>query len=315
MRIVATTKYGYLAGALNNEDFPGIKVETTTFPDGEVYHRLNPDHILNEDVCLIGGTHDDSSTLELFDMACAIVKLGANSLIIVIPWYGYATMEREVKSGEIVKAKTRATLLSAIPRAKGKNTIMFIDLHSEGIPYYFNEDNVNTVHIYAKDLVMKMCKMAALNKADPDFVLGSTDAGRAKWIESLSNDMGVDCALITKRRTSGTETKVTSVNADVCGRVVVIYDDMIRTGGSLISAAKVYKDNGAVAVFAVATHGVFPGNSLLKLKQSGLIDKIYVTDTHPRSYQLKDEMRDFLDVHRVSDLILSRLLAQIPFVV
>lgn len=116
-----------------------------------------------------------------------------------------------------------------------------------------------------------------------DFVLGATDAGRAKWVESLANDLGVQAGFVFKRRTSGTDTEVTALAANVRGRKVVIYDDMIRTGGSLIGAARAYLDSGASHVAAVCTHGVFPAGALDTLAASGLFTEVACTDSHPNA--------------------------------
>jgi ribose-phosphate pyrophosphokinase len=91
---------------------------------------------------------------------------------------------------------------------------------------------------------------------------------------------------------SGEKTEITGVSATVQGRCVVIYDDMIRTGGSLMQAAKAYREAGARSVYAVATHGVFPGDSWARIKNSGLLDGIGCTDTHPNVLALpKKEIR------------------------
>jgi ribose-phosphate pyrophosphokinase len=122
-----------------------------------------------------------------------------------------------------------------------------------------------------------------------EFVLGATDAGRAKWVESLANDLGVEGAFIFKRRHEDGTTEAASMNADVRGRTVVIYDDMVRTGGSLIGAARAYLDAGAMSTAAVATHGVFPGDALRRLADSGLFTHIVCTDSHPRAHELADQ--------------------------
>lgn len=233
MIIYTTQSYKYF---LETSGFMKMSVENGNveflkFPDGETYHQLKDD-LRGKNVCLVGGTETDSSTLELYDMACHIAKQKPKQLIICIPYYGYSTMERAVKHGEVVKAKSRARLLSSIP---GNNTFMFLDLHSEGIPHYL-EGNATPIHLYAKNIIFSACK--DLSNYKNDFVLGSTDAGRAKWVESLSKDMCVNCAIIIKRRSSGSETEVTGINADVKDKHVIIYDDMIRTGGSIIRAAK-----------------------------------------------------------------------------
>lgn len=90
------------------------EVEVRRFPDGERYQRIVTP-IRDRDVVLVGGTASDTDTLELYDLACSLSKYGAESLTLVIPYYGYSTMERAIRSGEVVTAKTRARLLSAIP--------------------------------------------------------------------------------------------------------------------------------------------------------------------------------------------------------
>ncbi len=278
---------------LEEGEFEEGKVEVNVFPDGERYQRVLAE-VDNRDVILVGGTISDSSTLELYDLATALVQQGARSLTLIIPFFGYSTMERAVKQGEVITAKTRARLLSSIPKACFGNQVVLLDLHSEGLPHYF-EGGIRSVHLYAKKLVTD----AARRVGGENFVLASTDSGRAKWVESLANDMGVDAAFVFKRRLSGDTTEVTSINADVSGRNVVIYDDMIRTGGSLIKAAAAYKDAGANEISVVTTHGLFIGNAFQKIKDSGLFRWVCSTDSHPQATQIQDNCYILLPVHNV----------------
>jgi len=301
--LFSTPEYKYLAQKVYDEQFFEYgEIEVKTFPDGERYQRIISD-VKNRNVVIISGTISDKETLTLYDLACAIAKYDAKKLTIVIPYYGYSTMERAVKYGEVVTAKTRARLLSTIPNAKDGNHFIMIDLHSEGIPFYF-EGDVTSKHLYAK----KVIKKAALNLAKElnynDFILASTDAGRAKWVESLANDMGVGGAFVLKRRISGTNTQVTAINADVEGKLVIIYDDMIRTGGSLIHAAQAYKNAGADKIAVISTHGLFPNDAVKRLKDSELFIKIIVTDTHPNALKYEG---DFLKVVSVGELIRGEL--------
>lgn len=256
------------------------QVEARSFPDGERYQRIVQD-VDNREVILLGGTTSDTETLRLYDLACGLVKYGAWSLTLIIPFFGYSTMERAVRHGEVVTAKTRARLLSSLPSASEGNRVVLVDLHVSGMQHYF-EGNVRTVHLYAKPVIME----AARRLGGQDFVLACTDAGRAKWVESLANDMDVTPAFVFKRRLSGEDTEVTAISANVQGRRVVIYDDMIRTGSSLMGAARAYLDAGATEVAALATHGVFPGGAFARLRDSGLFSSITCTDTHPRAHEL-----------------------------
>src|SRR6185312_10534308 len=100
---------------------------------------------------------------------------GACSLTLVVPYFGYATMERATKPGEVVTAKSRARILSSLPPARFGNRIVLMDLHTEGIPYYF-EGALRTFHVYAKPRI----ETAARELGGDEFVLACTDAGRAK---------------------------------------------------------------------------------------------------------------------------------------
>ncbi len=299
--IFSTGSYAYLKNEiLHSSAFDDGGVESQTFPDGERYHRILADTD-GRDTILVGGTVDDRETLELFDLACALAQGGAFSLTIVIPYFGYSTMERAVKPGEIVKAKTRALLFSSVPRTSRGNRVVLMDLHTEGLPHYF-EAGIRPVHLYCKPVIME----AARELGGDDFVLASTDAGRAKWVESLANDMDVPAAFVYKRRLSGSETQISGINAEVKGKHVIIYDDMIRTGGSLVEAAKAYRAAGAGKVSVIATHGIFAGNAVEKLQGSKVIDTVVVTDTHPNAIAAQS---DFIRVKTVGKLLAEKLSA------
>ncbi|MCS7073287.1 MAG: ribose-phosphate diphosphokinase [Bacteroidia bacterium] len=295
MLVYATQNYQYFANLLVQDfAFKEGRLERNWFPDGESYHRIL-DSVTDQTVILVGGTINDQETMELFDLGCSLTNYGVDSLRIVIPYFGYSTMERAVKPGEVVKAKHRARLLSAIPSGTKNNEVLLMDLHAEGIPHYFG-DNVFSVHLYAKEMVMAAIRELG---GSSDWIVASTDAGRAKWVESLANEMGVEAAFVYKQRLSGTQTKVTGVNADVRGKTVVIYDDMIRTGGSLMKAAQAYLANGAKEIFAVTTHVIMPENARDTIQQSGLIQKIIGMNTHPRAYLLAN---DFLQIKNIAPI-------------
>lgn len=293
------TDYEYLAErVLTSGLFEKGELEVSHFTDGERYQRIIC-NVENRDVVLLGGTVSDQATLELYDLASSLVSYGANSLTLVIPYFGYSTMERAVLSGEIVTAKTRARLLSCIPRSNRGNKVLLFDLHSEGIQYYF-EHGLYPVHVYCKDIVIA----AAREYGGNNFVMASTDAGRAKWVESLANDMGVNAAFILKRRLKGDHTEVSAINADVSGKTVIIYDDMIRSGGSIINAAQTYKNAGAGDIYVITTHGLFVNDGINKLKNSGLIKKLICTDSHVNTQYIAD---DFTEIRSIAGLISSNL--------
>ncbi|RYD91566.1 MAG: ribose-phosphate pyrophosphokinase [Sphingobacteriales bacterium] len=297
--LFAINDYQYLADkVLDCGDFEKGEIEVSQFTDGERYQRIIS-KVEHRDVVLLGGTVTDQATMALYDLASSLVSYGANSLTLVIPYFGYSTMERAVLSGEVVTAKTRARLLSAIPRSNRGNKVVLFDLHSEGIQYYFEHD-LYPVHVYCKDIVTT----TARRYGGSDFVMASTDAGRAKWVESLANDLHVNAAFILKRRLKNDHTEVSAINADVAGKNVVIYDDMIRSGGSIINAAQTYKNAGAADIFVITTHGLFVNDGINKLKNSGLIKKLICTDSHSNTQDIED---DFVEVISIAGLICDTL--------
>src|SRR5262245_30286754 len=232
-------------------------VERRTFPDGETYLRLSLDDrssgFIGHDVVLVGATESLASIDELYRVGCAAVKYGASRLILAIPYFGYSTMERATKPGEVVTAKTVARQLSAIPRAPAGNWVLLMDLHASGIVYYFEGDTFAT-DLYAESVVVAAIERLGLSK----LCLASADMGRAKWVETFANRFDAPVALIHKKRLSGSHTRIAAVVGDVAGMDVVIFDDMIRTGGSLIQAAETYLSAGARSVHAVAAHVILP---------------------------------------------------------
>ena len=297
--IFSTQKYTYLKQAvLQVGNFDRGEVEVKEFPDGERYQRILSD-VNDRDVVLIGGTISDADTLELFDLACTLVSLGTQSLLLIIPYFGYSTMERAVKKGEVVTAKTRAFLLSSIPSTPLDNRVILLDLHTEGLPYYF-EGKTKAIHLYAKPVIMQAC----LELAGNNFVLASTDSGRAKWVESLANDMGIQGAFVFKRRIDAENTQIVSISCDVQDKYVVIYDDMIRTGGSLVNAARAYKDAGAAKIAAITTHGLFCKGGLEKIRDSGLFECVISTDSHPNALAYNNE---FLKIKTIAGLLVQEI--------
>lgn len=297
--VFSTQAYEYLGKAIaEGAGWERGVVRHKMFPDGEHYLRIDTDPA-DRDIVLVGGTPDDASTLQLYDLACGLCNNGAYRLRMVMPFFGYSTMERAVKPGEVVKAKTRAMLLSSIPQASRGTQVFLLDLHVDAVAHYF-EGGIRTIHVYGKPLVTA----AARRFGGDSFVLACTDAGRAKWVESLANDMKVPAAFVYKRRDDDGDTGITGISAQITGKRVVIYDDMIRTGGSLMGAAAAYREAGATSIDAIATHGLFPNDSLAKLRASGLFGSIWVTDSHPRAVALAD---DFLHVDSTAGLLIEHL--------
>lgn len=302
INILSSAKYDYLKNNLLKAEpsFAKLELYTEVFPDGEHYWRfVNPELIKGRPAVFVCGTVDNDAIFEAYNVASSLVREQCSSLHLVIPYFAYSTMERATKDGEVVTAKNIAGLLSSLPLSPNGNFIYMLDLHSQGMPYYF-DNSVHTVHLTSWPVIKQM-----ITDCGTDCVLASTDMGRAKWVEKMGNELNMDTAYIMKKRLSGTETKVLSLNAEVENRNVVIFDDMIRSGSSLIKAAEAYKNAGAKDVFVVSVHGVFVANALENIKTSGLIKSISCTNSHVNAVNLKD---DFVKIYDISSVILDGLL-------
>jgi ribose-phosphate pyrophosphokinase len=293
---------GRLAGCLGVELAP---IERQRFPDGESYLRFagaDRFDLLGHDVVLVAATESQTSIDELYRLSCAAVKGGARSLILVIPYFGYSTMERATRPGEVVTAKVIARQLSAIPGAARGNWVLLMDLHAAGIVYYFEGDTVS-MELYAEPCILE--GIGNLHLTAP--CLASTDMGRAKWVEVFANRLHAPVALIHKKRISGSQTRISAVVGDVAGMDVIIFDDMIRTGGSLLQAAEAYLKAGARSVQAAATHLVLPPGTVERLEASPLT-KIIGTDTHPNHHLVAGRPKfEVVSVARLFAEVVSRL--------
>ncbi|MEZ6186095.1 MAG: ribose-phosphate diphosphokinase [Planctomycetota bacterium] len=262
------------------------EVERKTFSDGETYQRIVTP-LREHPVVLVAGTASERDTLLAYDLASAAVRWGASRLTWVLPYFGYQTMERAVRPQESVVAKSRATLIASLPTAPLGNRVLLLDLHAAGIAYYFDA-GTPAFHLYGKSLVFE----AAREFADGGpFVLAAPDAGRAKWVESLADDLGVPVAYASKRRGADGTTRVTGLDADVRDQVVVIYDDMIRSGSTLLGAARAFLEAGASRCYAVTTHLVLPEGAPERLFADGLLQGVAGTDSHPRAQGVAHDPR------------------------
>ncbi len=258
------------------------------FSDGEIYHAF-PTDIGGRDVVIIASTPTDNSLLELIDIIDGCHHYMAHTVNVIVPYLGYSTME-QAKPGifEVPKGITRTR---QIFRARPHFTA-FIDLHSEAV-LNAHCGNIHTLHIQTDELIIS--KINSLNLEN--FVLVSPDYGRSKWVARLAGKLGVAHTAADKDRFAKDKTMVGQVASVVSGKTVIICDDMIRTGGSIIQTAERCKDAGATDTIVMATHLVMSGDSQERFIKSG-ITKIIGTNTYPNR---KSDL--LFDIYSVAPLI------------
>lgn len=280
--IIATSQSQYFA-KLIAEKLPGLTTMSVTrksFGDGEKYFRVDLEdrmEFFGRDVVIVGSTHTDEDFTEVCRVGTAAAKYGAHRIIFVIPFFGYSTMERAVKPGEIVTAKINARMLSQLPHGDVRNCFLMLDLHTAGLVHYF-EGECLRFELYAESVLTDAVKELGLS----NFMFASADLGRPLWVETFAKKFGTSIAFVRKSR-DFEETKIHDVIGSVDRKRVIIYDDMIRSGTSLIHAAEAYLEKGATAVYVVASHAAFNDDSVIDRLKYSPIKKIIVTNSHPMS--------------------------------
>jgi len=274
-------------------DMTFTRVQKKFFTDGEIYHAF-PEDIAGRDVIIVGATHNDESHLELIDLIDGCHYYRARTVNVVIPFLGYSTMEQaKPDSNEIPKGITRTR---QIFRAR-PDFVAFIDLHSEAVLHAHRGD-VQTLHINTTNLIVQKIRELQLS----NFVLVSPDYGRSKWVARLAGQLNAPHTAADKDRYAMDKTMVHQVASVVKDKLVIICDDMIRTGGSIVQTAQRCRQAGARDTILFATHLVLAGQSRQKFKEHG-IGRIIGADTYPGV-----ESDELLDIFSVAPLVANTLI-------
>ncbi len=270
------------------------RADVERFSDGEVKVEVH-ENVRGQDVFLLQSTcaPTNDNLMELIIMADAVRRSSAHRITAVIPYFGYARQDRRPRSARVaISAKVVADMLDAV----GIDRMLTVDLHADQIQGFFNMPVDN---VYGSPVLVDY--MTAQNYENP--IIVSPDVGgvvRARAVAKQSNDL--DLAIIDKRRPQANESKVMNVIGDVSGKTCVIVDDIVDTAGTLCTAAKALKDEGAIKVVSYITHPVFSGNAIERIANSDL-DEMVVTDTIPLS-------ADALASSKITQLSMDRLLAE-----
>jgi ribose-phosphate pyrophosphokinase len=246
-------------------------VDLKTFSNGEVYCRYL-ESIRGADVFIVQSTHEpvNRNLMELLLMIDAAKGASAHRIIAVTPWYGYSRQDKKSAPREPISARLVARMLETA----GADRVLTMHLHAGQVQGFFQ---VPVDHLIARPMLTQYF----MDKSVPEEWVGvSPDAGRAKLAEKFAGELGVKPAFLTKHRPEHNVAEAGYVVGDVEGKAAILVDDMIDTAGTLVEAARVVREAGAVRVFAAATHGVFSGPAFERLEASE-IDEIVVTDTIP----------------------------------
>jgi ribose-phosphate pyrophosphokinase len=240
------------------------------FSDGEIHFYID-ENVRGEDVFVIqtGSRETSFHLMQLFVMIDALKRASAERITAVIPYYCYARQDWKDRPRVAISARLVADLLEAA----GANRVLTMDLHSPQIQGFFSIPVDNLVARVVLEKYFKSIEMKDLTIISPD----AGGVGRARW---FAKRMEASLGIIDKRRPAPNIAKVLHVIGDVEGRDVIILDDMVDTGGTLVQSAEALIEEGARKVFAACTHPVLSGNAIEKINQSEL-KKLVVTNTIP----------------------------------
>lgn len=253
------------------------KITLANFPDGEISVRIEED-VRGRDVFVVQPTCPpvNENLMELLIMLDSFRRASAARISVVLPYYGYARQDRKDVGRVPITAKLVANQLTVA----GADRIIALDLHAAQIQGFFD---IPVDHLHAAPVINDYIR--SLDIPPRDFVVLSPDEGSIKRALVHQKKLGGAIAIVDKRRSSATETKQANlIGSTLEGKIAVMFDDMISTGGSVVGAARVAKQNGAVDVYACATHAVLCGNAIENLSKAP-IKQIVVTDSIPLSPQ------------------------------
>ncbi len=249
------------------------KITLDYFPDGENFVRIDED-VRGRDIYIVQPTCPPVNTnlMELLIILDAFKRSSAARITAVLPYYGYARQDRKDQGRVPITAKVVADLLTSA----GADRVLALDLHAAQIQGFFD---IPVDHLYASPVIARHVR--SLNIAPRDLVVLSPDEGSIKKALMYQKKLGGAIAVVDKRRSSATETKQANlIGAPLEGKVAIIFDDMISTGGSVVGAAHVAHHHGAREVYAFATHAVLCGPAIDRLRDAPL-EQIVVTDSIP----------------------------------
>jgi ribose-phosphate pyrophosphokinase len=248
-----------------------IDVSHRTFPDGESYIRLMG-NVQDEHAVIVQTTcaPQDTRLMQLGFIASAAKRNGAQKVTAVVPYLAYARQDKTFLQGENVSIET----ISAMLKTAGIDDLITINIHSENALRFFPfpTKNLSAISLLAEYFVEKGFQKA--------FAL-APDKGAMYIAEQAQKILGGDAGHLEKRRDRYTGQTIQSVsNLDIKGEVVIIFDDIISTGGTIVGAAKILRDLGAAKIFASCVHPLLIGDAEKRMLDAGVAE-IVGTDSVP----------------------------------
>ena len=240
------------------------------FSDGEISVQIT-ESVRGKDVFIIQPTCAPANVnlMELLILTDALRRSSASSITAIVPYFGYARQDRKAAPRVPITAKLVANMMETA----GISRVVTIDLHAGQIQGFFD---VPVDNLYGSIIFHDYIK----NKGLKNPIIASPDIGGVSRARSFAKKLDVDIVIVDKRREQANESEVMNIIGDVEGKDVILVDDMIDTAGTIVKAAKVLKEKGAVSVMACCTHPVLSGPAYERIAE-GELDELLVSDSIP----------------------------------
>ena len=274
---------------------PLSNCELKRFADGEVQINIE-ESVRGHRVFVVQSTSNpvNENYMELLIMIDALKRASAESITVIMPYYGYSRQDRKAAPRQPISAKLVADLL----QTAGADRLVCLDLHAAQIQGFFDIpiDNFLALPIFGEYFV---------NKNLDDVVVVSPDHGGTVRARKLAEILHAPIAIIDKRRPRPNSAEVMNIVGEIEGKNCIIIDDMVDTAGTLAIVIKVLKERGAKAVYACCTHALLSGNAIDKIADTP-IKELVITNT----VQLSEEKKKpFVKQLSVAQLLASGILA------
>ena len=250
------------------------KAAISTFADGEISVSIS-ESVRGSDVFLVQSTCGpvNNNLMELLIMIDACRRASAGRITAVIPYFGYARQDRKAKGRDPISAKLVANMIEAA----GADRVLTMDLHASQIQGFFDipVDNLLSNPVVVKYYMSKF-------EHPEEMVVVSPDVGSVARSRTFANKMGMNLAIVDKRREKANQCEVMNVIGDVKDKKCILFDDMVDTAGSLCNAAKaIVEIGGATEVYACATHGVLSGPANERIANSCIKELTFLNTIPP----------------------------------
>lgn len=276
-KLFSGTSHPVLAEEMAN--FLGVSlgdVHLDTFPDGEISIQIL-ENVRGREVFVIQSIalNPNYYLMELLIMIDALKRASAKSIVAVIPYFGYCRQDRKDQSRVPITAK----LVSNLLEKAGATRVLTMDLHTSQVQGFFD---IPVDNLYARVQLVPYIREEVNTE---NLVVVTPDLGSTKLARVFAGDLQADFAVVDKIRVDAEQVLPATLIGDVRGKEVLLVDDMCSTGGTLMMAAAVCKQAGAVRVNAVVTHGLLIGGAIARLEKSP-IEKLWISNTIPGTDRL-----------------------------